>query len=81
MSALTNAIARLAAGEDLRAVDMKEALAVVMGGAGTPAQIGALLMGLRVKGETVEEIVAAAEVLRDLSTPVTVADPDRLIDT
>jgi anthranilate phosphoribosyltransferase len=81
VSALTNAIARLAAGEDLRAVDMKEALAVVMGGAGTPAQIGALLMGLRVKGETVEEIVAAAEVLRDLSTPVTVADPDHLIDT
>ncbi len=81
MSALTGAIARLAAGDDLNAVEMKEALSVVMSGAGTPAQIGALLMGLRMKGETVEEIVAAAEVLRDLSTPVTVADTGHLIDT
>ncbi len=81
MSALTSAIARLAAGNDLHAAEMKEALSVVMSGEGTPAQIGALLMGLRVKGETVEEIVAAAEVLRDLSTPVTVADTGHLIDT
>ncbi len=81
MTALTHALARLAAGHDLAADEMREALSVVMGGAGTPAQIGAFLMGLRVKGETVEEIVAAAQVMRDLSTEVTVADTDHLIDT
>ncbi len=81
MSALTHALARLAAGQDLAAGEMREALSVVMSGAGTPAQIGGFLMALRVKGETVEEIVAAAQVMRDLSTQVTVADTDHLIDT
>ncbi len=81
MTALTEALMRLAQGEDLTAADMKAALAVVMSGAGTPAQIGGFLMALRLKGETVDEIVAAAEVLRALATPVVVADRDHLIDT
>ncbi|MHB1512791.1 MAG: anthranilate phosphoribosyltransferase [Acidiferrobacter sp.] len=81
MSGLTHALARLAAGHDLAAGEMREALSIVMSGAATPAQIGAFLMGLRVKGETVEEIVAAAQVMRDLSTSVAVTDTDHLIDT
>ncbi|WP_298136702.1 anthranilate phosphoribosyltransferase [Acidiferrobacter sp.] len=81
MSALTHAIARLAIRADLSAAEMKGAVSEIMSGAGTPAQIGALLMGLRVKGETVTEIVAAAEVLRDLSTRVAIADSSHLVDT
>ncbi|MHB8255164.1 MAG: anthranilate phosphoribosyltransferase [Acidiferrobacter sp.] len=78
---MVNALKQIALGRDLSDVEMKEALSAVMSGAGTPAQIGAFLMGLRVKGESVEEIVAAAHVLRDLSVPVAVRDRSHLIDT
>jgi len=81
MSALQHALKQIALARHLTAPEMKAALSVVMSGAGTQAQIGAFLMGLRVKGESVEEIVAAAEVLRDLSTPVAVSDRSHLIDT
>ncbi len=43
---------------------------IIMGGDATPAQIGALLMALRMKGETVEEIAGAAEAMREAATPV-----------
>ncbi|MEZ5595553.1 MAG: anthranilate phosphoribosyltransferase, partial [Pseudomonadales bacterium] len=52
----------------------------VMSGDATPAQIGALLMGLRCKGETVEEIAGAVDAMRELSTRVAV-DAPYLIDT
>ncbi|MFQ5487081.1 MAG: anthranilate phosphoribosyltransferase, partial [Gammaproteobacteria bacterium] len=52
----------------------------IMGGAATPAQIGGFLIGLRMKGETVEEIAAAARVMRELATPV-VVDKRHLVDT
>ena len=81
MSALQQALARLALGRDLSGEEMRAALALVMNGEATPAQIGALLMGLRVKGESVDEIVAAAEVMRDLSQAVVVSDRRHLIDT
>jgi anthranilate phosphoribosyltransferase len=51
-----------------------------MTGEATPAQIGGFLVGLRVKGETVEEIAAAASVMRKLSTRVDVSC-DHLVDT
>lgn len=53
----------------------------VMAGEYTPAQIAGLLMGLRVKVETVDEIAAAAQVMRELSSKVQVADDTYLIDT
>lgn len=81
MSALQQALTRLALGRDLGAEEMRAALSLVMNGEATPAQIGALLMGLRVKGESVDEIVAAAEVMRDLSHAVVVTDRRHLIDT
>ena len=81
MSALQQALARLALGRDLSGEEMRAALALVMNGEAAPAQIGALLMGLRVKGESVDEIVAAAEVMRDLSQAVVVSDRRHLIDT
>lgn len=53
----------------------------VMGGELTPVQIAGLLIGLRMKGETVDEIAAAAEVMRELAIKVSVKDNAHLIDT
>lgn len=53
----------------------------VMGGELTLAQISALLVALRIKGETVDEIAAAATVMRELSTKVEVAQRQHLVDT
>ena len=53
----------------------------VMSGELTSAQIAAFLIALRAKGETVDEIAAAAIVMRELSTKVTIQDTEHLIDT
>ncbi|MEK7206791.1 MAG: anthranilate phosphoribosyltransferase [Pseudomonadota bacterium] len=60
--------------------EMREAMRLIMTGQATPAQIGGFLIGLRMKGETVEEIAAAAEVMRELATRVGVSGP-HLVDT
>jgi anthranilate phosphoribosyltransferase len=60
---------------------MHELMQNIMGGQLTPAQIAAVLVALRMKGETVTEIAAAAQVMRDLSSKVTVQDDRYLIDT
>ena len=52
----------------------------IMNGEATDAQIGALMMGLRLKGESIDEITGAVEVMRSLSTPVSVSG-DYLVDT
>jgi len=46
----------------------------------SPVQIAALTMGLRVKKETIGEIAAAAQIMREFATPVAVADPENLVD-
>ncbi len=61
-------LARLASGISLGEVDASAAFELMMNGEVTPAQIGAFLMGLRLRGETVEEITAAARVLRAKAT-------------
>lgn len=60
---------------------MLEIMRMMMSGELTSVQISSLLMGLRMKGETVDEIAAAAKVMRDLSTKVTINDTSHLIDT
>ncbi|MGQ0659122.1 MAG: anthranilate phosphoribosyltransferase [Chromatiales bacterium] len=65
---------------DLRPEEMEAAMRAIMAGEATPAQIGGLLVALRMKGETVDEIAAAARVMRELATPVHVR-AERLIDT
>lgn len=65
---------------DLSEADMVEVMRLIMTGQATPAQIGGFLVGLRMKGETVDEITAAARVMRELATPVPVS-AEHLVDT
>lgn len=74
------AIGRVIAGESLTGDEMTTVMRLIMTGDATPAQIGGFLVGLRVKGETVDEIAAAASVMRELSTRVNV-DVEGLVDT
>jgi anthranilate phosphoribosyltransferase len=67
--------------QDLSFEVMQAIMRQVMSGELTPAQISALLVALRMKGETVDEIAAAASVMRELSTKVNVAASRHLIDT
>lgn len=64
---------------DLSMGEMSTVMRLIMTGEATPAQIGGFLIGLRMKGETVEEVTAAASVMRDLAAPVQV-DKDHLVD-
>ena len=61
---IQQALARLLDGQDLSRVEAREVMALVMGGEATPAQIGALLVALRLKGETADEIAGCAEAMR-----------------
>ncbi|HHJ14142.1 MAG TPA: anthranilate phosphoribosyltransferase [Gammaproteobacteria bacterium] len=65
---------------DLTREQMRDVMRRIMTGEATPAQIGGFLIGLRMKGETVDEIAAAAEVMRELATPVPVTG-EHLVDT
>ena len=60
--------------------DMHSIMHTIMSGEATPAQIAGFLVALRIKGETVDEITGAAEVMRELATKVDV-DKTNLIDT
>jgi anthranilate phosphoribosyltransferase len=66
--------------QDLTEAQMLDVMRLIMTGQATPAQIGGFLVGLRMKGETLDEITAAARVMRELATPVPVAG-DHLVDT
>jgi anthranilate phosphoribosyltransferase len=67
--------------QDLSHEQMLAIMQQVMGGELTPAQIAAFLIALRMKGETVDEIAAAATVMRALSTKVDVHNTANLVDT
>lgn len=58
-------LSEIALGKPLEKKAAREAFSILVSGEATPAQIGAFLMGLRVRGETIEEITAAAEVMRE----------------
>ena len=77
---IQTAIGKVIARENLSQSEMKEVMQQIMTGQATPAQIGGFLIGLRMKGETVDEISAAAQVMRELSTKVEVSAP-YLVDT
>ncbi len=72
-------IARAATGAPLTAVEARDAFDLMMTGNATPAQIAGLLMALRVRGETVEEIAAGAAAMRERMTRIEA--PPGAIDT
>jgi anthranilate phosphoribosyltransferase len=76
---LLEAIATAAAGREVPADLLEAGFGEIMDGEATPAQIAALLVALRTKGETVAEIVAAARALSARATTVSARDP-RTID-
>ncbi len=77
---LQTALNQVIEGRDLSPQAMTEVMHRIMQGEATPAQIGGFLVGLRMKGESVDEITAAAQVMRELAVPVEVAST-HLIDT
>lgn len=72
-------IAKVADGNPLSEEEAAEAFNIMMSGEATPTQIGAFLMALRVRGETIEEITGAAKTMRAKATGV--AAPDNAVDT
>lgn len=80
-SVLQQTLKRLAAGETLGGEDAAQAFRAVMSGEGTPAQMAALLMGLRVRGETASEVAGAARALREAMTRLDHPAPEALVDT
>jgi anthranilate phosphoribosyltransferase len=77
---ITTAIATVIDRRDLEPDEMEMVMRQIMTGQATAAQIGGFLIGLRMKGETVDEITAAARVMRELATTVDVSGP-HLVDT
>jgi len=77
---LQQAIQSVVDKKDLSESEMTDVMQLIMTGEATPAQIGGFLIGLRMKGETVDEITAAAKVMRFLAEKV-VVDVDHLVDT
>jgi len=67
---IKEAIGKVVKGVDLAEVEMKEAMDEIMSGNATPAQIGAFIIALRLKGETVDEITGAARSMRARATAV-----------
>ena len=72
------ALHKIADRKDLTGEEMRGVMRTIMAGEATPSQIGAFLMGMRVKGETVVEIAAAVSILREQM--ITVAAPEHAID-
>ena len=68
-------------GQDLSFAEMQALMRQVMSGELTHAQMAAVLVALRIKGESVDEIAAAANVMRELSTKVATLASPHLIDT
>jgi len=76
---IQQAIQRVLDKQDLTIDEMNQVMRIIMTGEATPAQIGGFLIGLRMKGETVDEIAAAATVMRELASGVKVSG-DNIVD-
>ena len=75
------AIRALAFGESLSAELAQASFGTIMRGEATPAQVGALLLGLRVKGETASEVAGAARALREAMVAIDADNRETLVDT
>ena len=76
---ITQALEKVVNSENLSSEAMREVMRQIMTGRATASQIGAFLVGLRMKGETIDEIAGAVEVMRELATGVKVSG-DYLVD-
>lgn len=72
-------LAKVADGEKLTESMAEQAFNVLMSGQATPSQMGAFLMGLRIRGETIDEITGAARVMREKATGIVA--PENAVDT
>jgi anthranilate phosphoribosyltransferase len=70
---IKEAIGKVVLLQDLTEREMIDVMSQIMGGEATPAQVGAFITALRMKGETIDEITGAARVMRDRATPIRVA--------
>lgn len=77
---IQQALSLVVAKQGLTREDMASVMRQIMTGEATSAQIGGFLVALRMKGETVAEITGAAQVMRELATPVAI-DAEHLVDT
>jgi len=77
---MREALAKLMAKEDLSSEEMRRCMQKMMAGEATPAQIGSFLTAMRLKGETVAEIAACAQVMREMAAPMPAIDGP-LVDT
>ncbi|MCW8828494.1 MAG: anthranilate phosphoribosyltransferase, partial [Gammaproteobacteria bacterium] len=73
------AIRKVTEGENLSSEQMQQVMRIIMTGEASDAQIGGFLIALRMKGETVDEIAAAAQVMRELASGVKVSG-DHVVD-
>jgi len=78
---IRRAIARVMAGHDLAREEIALVFGAMMDGETSPAQIGGLLVALRMKGETAEEIAGAASAMRARALAVVCPEPERAVDT
>ena len=77
---IKEALNRVVSQLDLNTAEMQDVMREIMTGQCTDAQIGAFLMGLRMKSETIDEIVGAAQIMRELAAPVSI-NASHLVDT
>lgn len=79
MPEFSHFLSKTAEGQVLTAQEAADAFAIMMSGEASPAQMGAFLMGLRLRGESVDEITGAARAMRQKAA--TVAAPEGAVDT
>lgn len=79
MNEIVQYVDKVSAGDDLTRDEARRAFSIMMKGGATPPQIAGLLVGLKTKGETVEEIIGAAQAVR--SAAVVIQSPEGAIDT
>ncbi|MDP3815331.1 anthranilate phosphoribosyltransferase, partial [Pseudomonas sp.] len=77
---IKEALNRVVSQLDLSTAEMQDVMREIMTGQCTDAQIGAFLMGLRMKSESIDEIVGAVQLMRELAAPVRI-EAARLVDT
>ncbi|MDB5622920.1 MAG: trpD [Devosia sp.] len=75
---IKQALGKIADRRNLTGEEMRAVMRIIMAGQATPSQIGAFLMGMRLKGESVGEIAAAVSILREQMVPVDA--PEHAID-